>query len=129
MSLSWIAPEFEVKRDISRCIQCRVCERQCANAVHFYHEAANQMDSEAAKCVNCQRCVVFCPKGALKIVPNANTLRPNCNWSGQTIKEIYRQAESGGILLSSMGNPQDFPIYWDKLLLNASQVQCSQACT
>ncbi len=102
--------------------QCRVCERQCANAVHFYHEAANQMDSEAAKCVNCQRCVVFCPKGALKIVPNANTLRPNCNWSGQTIKEIYRQAESGGILLSSMGNPQDFPIYWDKLLLNASQV-------
>ena len=36
--------------------------------------------------------------------------------------EIYRQAQSGGVLLSSMGNPQPLPVYWDKLLINASQV-------
>ncbi|HCB91794.1 MAG TPA: FMN-binding glutamate synthase family protein, partial [Ruminococcaceae bacterium] len=35
---------------------------------------------------------------------------------------IYRQAETGGMLLSSMGNPKPYPIYWDKMLLNASQV-------
>ena len=35
---------------------------------------------------------------------------------------MYRQAESGGVLLSSMGNPQAYPVYWDKLLINASQV-------
>ena len=28
----------------------------------------------------------------------------------------------GGVLLSAMGNPQPYPIYWDKILLNASQV-------
>ena len=32
------------------------------------------------------------------------------------------QAESGGVLLSSMGNPTKNPIYFDKILFNASQV-------
>ena len=40
----------------------------------------------------------------------------------QSMVEIYRQAGSGGVLLSSMGNPKEYPVYWDKLLLNASQV-------
>jgi glutamate synthase domain-containing protein 2 len=38
------------------------------------------------------------------------------------MNEIYRQADSGGVLLSSMGNPENFPVYFDKILLNASQV-------
>jgi glutamate synthase domain-containing protein 2 len=38
------------------------------------------------------------------------------------ISEIYKQADTGGILLSSMGNPRPYPIYWDKMLINASQV-------
>jgi glutamate synthase domain-containing protein 2 len=38
------------------------------------------------------------------------------------IKEIYKQANSGGVLLSSMGNPNPLPVYWDKILINASQV-------
>ncbi len=42
--------------------------------------------------------------------------------TSDTVKEIYRQAGTGGVLLSSMGNPQPFPVYWDRLLINASQV-------
>ena len=38
------------------------------------------------------------------------------------MREIYKQAASGGVLLSSMGNPQPLPVYWDKILINASQV-------
>lgn len=38
------------------------------------------------------------------------------------MKEVYLQAKTGGVLLSSMGNPKPYPIYWDKLLINASQV-------
>ena len=41
---------------------------------------------------------------------------------GRTLHEIYRQAGTGGVLLSSMGNPKPFPVYWDKILINASQV-------
>jgi glutamate synthase domain-containing protein 2 len=38
------------------------------------------------------------------------------------IRQLYKQSEGGGVLLSGMGNPEPFPVYWDKLLLNASQV-------
>lgn len=118
----YIYPEFEVVRNQSRCISCRVCERQCANEVHRYDTDLGVMLSDESKCVNCQRCVSLCPTHALKIVKSDCRLRENANWSDQTIKEIYKQANSGGVLLSSMGNPKPLPVYWDKILINASQV-------
>ncbi len=118
----YIYPEFEVVRNQNRCISCRVCERQCANEVHRYDTDLGVMLSDETKCVNCQRCVSLCPTHALKIVKSDCRLRENANWSDQTIKEVYKQANSGGVLLSSMGNPTPLPVYWDKILINASQV-------
>jgi glutamate synthase domain-containing protein 2 len=118
----YIIPEFEVERNYNRCINCRVCERQCANEVHRFDEDGKLMLSDESKCVNCHRCVSLCPTHALKIVKNNCSFRENANWQENTIKEIYKQANSGGVLLSSMGNPKSFPVYWDKILINASQV-------
>ena len=115
-------PEYEVVRNDARCIACRVCERQCANEVHTYDAERNLMLSDESKCVNCHRCVSLCPTRALKIVKTDHTFKENANWSGRAIREIYRQAGSGGVLLSSMGNPEPLPIYWDRILINASQV-------
>ena len=122
MSVEFIYPEFEVIRNESKCIACRVCERQCANEVHSYDEEHKIMKCDESKCVNCQRFVSLCPTRALKIVKSDCTLRENANWQNDTIKEIYKQANSGGVLLSSMGNPKPLPVYWDKILINASQV-------
>lgn len=122
MSISYVYPEFEVIRNPNRCICCRVCERQCANEVHYYDEDNKVMLSDESKCINCQRCVSLCPTRALKIVKSDCALKENANWKQQTIQEIYKQAESGGVLLSSMGNPNPLPVYWDKILINASQV-------
>ena len=122
MGISYFAPEFEVIRNEDRCIQCRVCERQCANEVHRYDGDLQKMFSDETKCVDCQRCVSLCPTRALKIVKSDCALRENANWDSDTIKEVYKQAGSGGVLLSSMGNPKPYPVYWDKLLINASQV-------
>lgn len=80
------------------------------------------MISDSQQCVDCQRCVCICPTGALKIVDNHNKFRNNSNWSQQIMTEVYKQAETGGVLLSAMGNPKEYPVYWDKILLNASQV-------
>lgn len=115
-------PEFEVVRNEYRCIACRVCERQRANEVHAFDSESGLMVSDESRCVNCQRCVSLCPTRALKIVKSDCTFRENANWHDDTIKEIYKQAYSGGVLLSSMGNPAPFPVYWDKILINASQV-------
>ena len=58
----------------------------------------------------------------MKIEKNRCTLRESANWSSDAVEEIWKQAATGGVLLSAMGNPQPYPIYWDKILLNASQV-------
>ncbi|MDR3271351.1 MAG: alpha-hydroxy-acid oxidizing protein [Peptococcaceae bacterium] len=122
MAIRYIYAEYEITRNYDRCIACRVCERQCANEVHEYLPEAHKMVADEAKCVNCHRCVSLCPTHALKIVKSDNTYKANSNWSQKNMNELYRQAEAGGVLLSSMGNPENFPIYFDKILLNASQV-------
>ncbi|MBR2281954.1 MAG: alpha-hydroxy-acid oxidizing protein [Spirochaetales bacterium] len=122
MTVDLIYPEFEVIRNESRCITCHVCERQCSNGVHRFSPERGIMMSDESKCVDCQRCVSLCPTRALKIVKSDCTLRENANWQSDTIKEIYKQASSGGVLLSSMGNPKPLPVYWDRILINASQV-------
>ncbi len=122
MAINFIYPEYEVVRNYDRCIACRACERQCANEVHRYDEDRNLMVSDESKCVNCHRCVSLCPTRALKIVKTDHTFKENANWAGENITEIYKQAATGGVLLSSMGNPKPYPVYWDKLLINASQV-------
>ena len=53
MSVDFIYPEFEVIRNDMRCIACRVCERQCANEVHYYSEERGMMMSDETKCVDC----------------------------------------------------------------------------
>lgn len=122
MAIDFLYPQYEVVRDQTRCIACRACERQCANEVHAYDEEFKTMLSDESRCVNCHRCVSICPTRALKIVKTTHTFKENANWSGETIQEVYRQAGSGGVLLSSMGNPKPLPVYWDRILINASQV-------
>ncbi len=80
------------------------------------------MLADESKCVNCHRCVSLCPTRAIKIVKTDCCLRENENWKSDTIREVYKQAATGGILLSSTGNPTPLPGYWDRLLINASQV-------
>lgn len=115
-------PEYEVVRDHDKCIACRVCERQCANEVHSYDPDIKKMLADSTKCVNCHRCVCLCPTHALKIVKSDDTYKLNANWDRQAINEVYRQAGTGGVLLSSMGTPKAYPVYWDRMLVNASQV-------
>lgn len=122
MGIDYIYPQYEVIRNDDRCTKCRICEKQCANGVHFFDSGKNRMICDESKCVNCQRCVCFCPTRALKITKNECSFRENANWDEDTVKEVYNQAGSGGVLLSSMGNPKRFPVYWDRILINASQV-------
>ena len=122
MALNYFQPLFDVIRDKDRCIKCQACARQCSNEVHRYDADLDMMISDSQQCVDCQRCLCICPTGALKIVDNPNKFMNNSNWSQQIMTEVYKQAETGGVLLSAMGNPKEYPVYWDKILLNASQV-------
>ena len=122
MPIDSLYPDYEVLRNADRCIHCGICVKECANGVHSFQSKSGALTADDSKCVNCHRCVAVCPTHALKIVKTNHTFKENGSWSNQTILEIYRQAQSGGVLLSSMGNPKEYPVYWDKMLINASQV-------
>lgn len=122
MGINLFSPQYEVVRDAKKCIKCKVCARQCANEVHSYDEDLDMMVCNDINCVNCHRCTSLCPTRALRIQKYSNEFKENANWTAQQITEIQKQASSGGVLLSAMGNPQPYPIYWDRLLINASQV-------
>ena len=122
MSLSLLESDFVIERDDEKCIRCEVCVRQCGFEGHTYYPEDDEVESEDEKCVGCHRCVSLCPTGALTIKQNPLDFRSNANWTPNMIKNLYKQCETGGVLLTGMGNDRPYPIYWDHILLNASQV-------
>lgn len=116
------ASRFEVLRDTEKCISCGRCIQECAHGVHQFYKDTKKLTADEKRCVNCYRCVATCPTQALKIIQNRQAINASSNWSVNNRREIYLQAESGGVLLSGMGTVKNYPLYWDKLLINAAQV-------
>jgi glutamate synthase domain-containing protein 2 len=119
---TYLPAKFLIERDPERCIKCEVCVNQCSFDNHYYDADDDEMKSRTENCVGCHRCVTFCPTGALTVRRNPLEYRENYNWRPEFIEDIIKQAETGGILLTGMGNDKGQRIYWDHLLLNASQV-------
>jgi glutamate synthase domain-containing protein 2 len=119
---TYLPAKFIVERDERRCIQCQVCVNQCSFDVHSYDSMDNEVMSNERNCVGCHRCVVYCPTNALNIRRNTLDYRDNYNWKPEIIEDIIKQAETGGVLLTGMGSDKGHKIYWDHMVLNASQV-------
>jgi len=119
---SHLLPEFTVQRMDDRCIGCRVCERQCPNDVHVYDQELDKIFSSEENCVGCQRCVVMCPANALFVRSHPSEYRMNASWTRDKFQNLKKQAETGGVVLTGSGNDKPYRIYWDHLVLNASQV-------
>jgi len=119
---SYILPRFFIERDDYRCIRCEVCARQCSFGVHWYDEEEDTVYADESKCCGCLRCVTLCPTNALVVRRNPTEIPENANWTTEVLRNIYKQAETGGVLLTGMGCDKDYPIYWDRMVLDASQV-------
>jgi glutamate synthase domain-containing protein 2 len=115
-------PEFIVQRDEERCIGCQVCCRICAFDVHSYDEESDTVFSESDQCVGCHFCESLCPTEALSIRRNPSDLKENDHWSRRAVDNIARQADTGGVLLTGMGNDRGWRDYFNHIVLNASQV-------
>jgi glutamate synthase domain-containing protein 2 len=64
----------------------------------------------------------MCPTSALIIRRHPSEYRENFNWTSEVINDIKKQAETGGVILTGMGCDKPYKIYWDHIVLNASQV-------
>ncbi len=111
--------EFRWVHDPEKCARCKRCLQQCGFKAISWEDGPV---SDPDKCVGCQRCAAFCPEGAITIEPNPQYLRPHPLWTANHRKNLWHQAETGGVLLTGMGADLEYPILWDHLLLDACQV-------
>jgi len=119
MPVSLIQPEFRVEIDYDKCHKCGRCVQQCGWGVYKFNERPFPDDS---KCRACHRCVTYCPAHCITIRKNDLALRDNDNWSSEQRKNIWRQAESGGVMLTGMGNDKPYQSIFNHLVLDACQV-------
>lgn len=119
---SLLPENFVIERDDERCIRCMACVQQCAYQAHYYLKEKDKVCGINHNCVGDGRCVAICPTDAIRIRQAENPYRPNHNWSKEKIQDLYQQAENGTVLLVGMGAPTAHEVYWDKMVLNASQV-------
>jgi len=117
--MKMLQPDFRIVIDEEKCRKCGRCVSNCGFGAFEFKDKPIPLDE---KCVGCHRCVCFCPENALTIELNPLAFRPNDNWSPFLLKSIYKQAETGGILLTGMGNDKPYPVLNDHLLLDACQV-------
>ena len=115
-------PEYYVERDNDRCIRCLVCVRQCPYDSTFYDPARGVVYNRDENCVNCRRCEFMCPTNAIRILPWGVGPRQHGHWDRKTIRAIYRQADTGAASLTGFGNDREYVSYFDRIVLDASQV-------
>lgn len=110
-------PEYKVERDQSRCIRCLVCVRQCPYEATFYDPSLGLVYNRHENCVNCKRCGALCPTDCIEIRRWGDGFRKNDNWRPKVIRAIYKQADTGGVLLTGLGNDLPYRNYFDHLVL------------
>src|SRR3990170_5156222 len=120
--ISYIPSEYRVQIDNEACIRCKVCTTQCSFGALSFDNDAFQVAARHKNCVACHRCVVLCPTEAINVVPNPLAFKEHAVWSPRAQREILKQAESGGVLLTSCGNDRPGMNYFEHMLLDASQV-------
>jgi glutamate synthase domain-containing protein 2 len=115
-------PEYYVDRDQAKCIKCLVCVRQCPYEATFYDPEMNIVTNRHENCINCRRCEAMCPTRCIRIKRWGSGFRPNEHWTEKHIRSLYKQADTGGVLLTGCGNDLYYSTYFDRIVLDASQV-------
>jgi len=119
MSTTFVQAEFRVCIDDDRCHRCGRCVQQCGWGVYTFDERPMPDD---VKCRACHRCVTFCPARAITIEKSPLAFRENASWADGLRKSIWRQAETGAVMLTGMGNDKPYFNVFDHLVLDACQV-------
>jgi glutamate synthase domain-containing protein 2 len=112
-------PEFVWTNDAQKCRRCKRCVMQCG-----WHALSwqDRVVPDNSKCVGCHRCEAMCPEKCIVIAPNPQHYKPHGLWSLTHRKHVWKQADTGGVLLSGMGNDQPYEVIFDHLVLDACQV-------
>lgn len=120
MSTGATPPKYKIKIDNEQCMLCERCIENCSYGV--FRREGQKIVADSRKCTACHRCIAMCPRDAITLEEKPNDYRSHPLWTREARETIYKQANSGQIVLSGMGNALDYPVIFDRLVLDACQV-------
>ncbi|NLE29004.1 MAG: FMN-binding glutamate synthase family protein [Phycisphaerae bacterium] len=115
-------PQYCVERNDANCIRCLVCVRQCTWDSTYYDPDRNVVYNRHENCVNCRRCEAMCPTQCIQIKKWGSGFRENYHWNPKQMISVSKQADTGGVLLTGCGNDLHYETYFDRMVIDASQV-------
>lgn len=116
---SSVPGEFIQVVDHERCIKCKRCVMGCGFSALAFTDRVVPGENP---CVACHFCTAHCPQQCIEIRRRAYAQATHDVWTQPMQRRILRQAETGAVLLSAMGNDRPWNVLWDNLLLDACQV-------
>jgi len=120
MSLGSVPLKYKISIDRDQCMKCMRCVDNCSYGVYRIEDDKIIIDSR--KCTACHRCISMCPRDAIMLQERPVDYRSHPLWTTEAREDVINQARSGKIILSGMGNAVDYPIIFDRLVLDACQV-------
>jgi len=120
MTIGSVPPKFRVSVNHDQCMLCGRCIENCPYGV--FRMENNRIHVNSRQCVACHRCIAMCPRDAIDIEERPVDYRSHPVWTPEVREAIYNQARTGRIILAGMGNSVDYPIIFDRLVLDACQV-------
>ncbi|MBN2733878.1 MAG: IMP dehydrogenase [Methanomicrobiaceae archaeon] len=120
MTIGSTPVKFKITIDNEQCMLCERCIENCSYGV--FRREGQKIIPDSRKCTACHRCMAMCPRDAITMQEKPNDYRSHPVWTREAREAIYNQAKTGRIILSGMGNAADYPIIFDRLVLDACQV-------
>jgi len=113
-------PRYRVSIDRDQCMLCERCVEECPYGV--FRRNGERIMVNSRHCTACHRCIAMCPRDAINLQEQPVDYRSHPVWTRQVREAIYNQARTGRIILAGMGNAGDYPVIFDRLVLDACQV-------
>ncbi|WMW21419.1 glutamate synthase-related protein [Methanolobus mangrovi] len=120
MSLGSVPLKYKISIDRDQCMKCMRCVDNCSYGVYRIEDDKILIDSR--KCTACHRCISMCPRDAINLQEKPVDYRSHPLWTAEAREDVINQARSGKIILAGMGNARDYPVIFDRLVLDACQV-------
>ncbi|MFW5986583.1 MAG: glutamate synthase-related protein, partial [Methanohalophilus sp.] len=121
MSLGSVPVKYRIQIERQQCMQCMRCVDNCSYGV-FREEDDGNILIDSRKCTACHRCISMCPRDAINLSERPVDYRSHPLWTPEAREDVINQSRSGRIILAGMGNAKDYPIIYDRLVLDACQV-------
>ncbi len=102
-------------------MECGRCIENCSYGV--FSRDGDRIQVNSRNCTACHRCIACCPRDAISLEEHPCDYRSHPLWTREAREAIYNQARTGKIILAGgMGNALDYPVIFDRLVLDACQV-------